>query len=42
MKQTLLDILDTDRHKLEIRSGSLQSRLRSLHEKPYEELPLFD
>ncbi len=34
--------LDPDGHKLEIHSGSLESRLESLRHKPYEGLELFD
>ncbi|WP_431689495.1 fosfomycin resistance glutathione transferase [Hahella sp. NBU794] len=37
-----LYVLDPDGHKLEIHVGSLQSRLRSLREEPYEGLQLFD
>jgi catechol 2,3-dioxygenase-like lactoylglutathione lyase family enzyme len=36
-----LYILDPDGHKLEIHVGSLQSRLESLKERPYEGLVLF-
>lgn len=36
-----LYILDPDGHKLEIHVGSLQHRLQSLKERPYEGLQLF-
>ncbi len=33
-----LYILDPDQHKLELHSGSLESRLESLKSKPYDEM----
>jgi catechol 2,3-dioxygenase-like lactoylglutathione lyase family enzyme len=37
-----LYFLDPDGHKLELHAGNLESRLSSLHDKPYDGLQWFD